>query len=103
MAEATKSAHQAQVPASMGAAAYTLARYAAIKAPKAALRRQGLRVSHFSQRDLVVRAEAYLADHREELMAEAKLTVERWQAEGFFGAKLNTDAQRRKALNSEGF
>jgi hypothetical protein len=30
-------------------------------------------------------ADAYLADHREELIADAKGIVDRWQREGFFG------------------
>jgi hypothetical protein len=89
----------AQVRASMGMAVNVLAGQAAIKEAKRQLSAQGLRVSHFSQRDLVTRADAYLDAHREELIAEAKGIVLRWQAEGFFGkrAKLLSDAQGGKA------
>jgi hypothetical protein len=70
-----------------------------MKITKRRLQAQGLKVSHYPLRELRARAEAYLSDHREELIAEAKQTVERWRAEGFFGrrARLNTDAQRKKA------
>jgi hypothetical protein len=49
-----------------------------------------------SHRELRVRAEAYLTAHREELIAEASLVVERWRLEGFFGkrAQLSSSAQR---------
>jgi hypothetical protein len=55
--------------------------------------------AQFSQRELTLRAEACLAAHREELIAEAREIVARWQAEGFFGkrARLKTFEQRRKA------
>jgi lysylphosphatidylglycerol synthetase-like protein (DUF2156 family) len=84
---APDSKRQAQVRANMGMAVNVLARQAALKAAKAKLQAQGFRPSHFSHRDLVIRAEAYLAEHREELIAEAKAIVDRWQAEGFFGKR----------------
>jgi hypothetical protein len=100
-------APNATLAASMSLATNVLARQAALKEAKHQLSAQGLRPSHFSHRDLVIRAEAYLAEHREELIAEAREIVERWQAEGFFGkrggihftrrASLNTDAQGGKA------
>ena len=85
MAEAADSLRLTQLRASMGIAINVLARHRALNLTKAQLRSAGLKVSHFSRRDLVVRAEAYLAQHREELIAEAKVVVERWQAQGFFG------------------
>jgi hypothetical protein len=98
MAEAKCSVHQAQIRASMGAAVMVLARQRAIKEAKHQLQAQGLRPSHFSHRDLLIRADQYLAEHREELITEATAIVERWQAEGFFGrARLNIFDQRRKA------
>jgi hypothetical protein len=99
MAEATQKLQQDKLHASMSLATNTLARQRAMKAAKAKLQAQGLRPSHFSHRDLVIRAEAYLAEHREEVIAEAKEVVERWRAEGFFGkrAKLLSDAQGGKA------
>ena len=70
---------------------------------KAQLRSAGLKVSHFT-RDLVVRAEAYLAQHREELIAEAKEVVERWQAQGFFGNVQDLrHLQRREGLKHRSF
>jgi hypothetical protein len=81
------SKRQAQARASMAHATITLARHSALKATKRQLQAQGLKVNHFSRRDLVARAEVYLADHREELIAEAKPIVERWRVEGFFGKR----------------
>ena len=100
MAEAKQSVHQAQVRATMNAATITLARRAAIKATKAELHAQGLRPSHIPHAAIVARAKTYLIEHREELLAEAKATVERWREEGFFGkrcAALKTNDQRGKA------
>jgi hypothetical protein len=99
MAEATQRLQQDKLHASMSLATNTLALQRAMKAAKAGLQAQRLRPSHFSHRDLVIRAEQYLAQHRAELIAEATQIVERWQAEGFFGkrAALNTGAQTRKA------
>ena len=98
MAEANDSVQLTKLSASMSLATNTLALQRAIKAAKHQLSAQGLRPSHFSHRELVIRAEAYLADHREELVAEAKQVVERWQAEGFFGkrARLLSDTQGGK-------
>ena len=87
MAEANASLHLTQLRASMGIAANVLARQRALNLTKHRLRAQGLRVSEYSARDLRVRAEAYLADHREELVAEARVTVEQWRREGFFGKR----------------
>jgi hypothetical protein len=85
MTEATNSVHLAKLRTTLGAATITLARQSAIKATKAELRAQGLRPTHMPHRDIVVLADAYLANHRDELVAEAKEIVKRWQAEGFFG------------------
>ena len=79
--------HLAKLHATMSLATHTLARQRALKAAKARLQAQGLRVSQFSHRDLVIRADAYLAEHREELTAEAKEIVERWRLQGFFGKR----------------
>jgi hypothetical protein len=99
MAEANASLHLTHLRASMGMAVNVLARQAAIKAAKRHLQAEGLRPSHYSHRELTLRAEACLAAHRAELIAEAREIVERWQAEGFFGkrAKLLSDAQGGKA------
>jgi hypothetical protein len=79
------------------AATMTLAKRQAIQATKAELRAQSLKPSYIPHREIVVRAEQYLAQHRAELIAEAKAIVERWQAEGFFGRT------RRKALSHKAF
>lgn len=80
----------------------TLALRAAMKITKRRLQAQGLKVSHFPQREIRAQAEVYLCAHRETLIAEARVTVERWRRDGFFGrraqcAPLNTAAQTRKA------
>jgi hypothetical protein len=97
----------AQLHASMTLATNTLALQRAMKAAKAKLQAQGLRVSQFSHRDLVIRADQYLAAHRAELIAEAEAIVDHWRAAGVFGkrggihftrrAELNIFDQRRKA------
>jgi hypothetical protein len=92
------SKRQAQVRASMSLATMTLARQAALKAAKAKLQAQGLRVSQFSRRELTLRAEACLAAHREEPIAEAREIVERWQAEGMFGKRRGIHFTRRAKL-----
>ncbi len=105
MAEAFSTLQQAQIRAKMHMATYVLARQAAIKATKLQLQRQGLRVSHFTHCELMRRAEAYLDNHRAELIAEAKPIVERWRQEGFFGKRaaspsfsnITSDAQGGKA------
>jgi hypothetical protein len=82
----------------MGMATRTLALQSAMKTTKRRLQAQDLKVSRLPLRDLRARAEQYLADHREELITEARETVEQWRLQGFFGkrAKLNTDAQGGK-------
>jgi hypothetical protein len=87
MAEAIDSVHLAQLRTRLHRATITLARQRAIKATKRQLQAQGLKPTHFSHRDLVIRAEEYLAQHHTELVAEAKQTVERWIAEGRFGKR----------------
>lgn len=99
MAEATDSLRLTQLRARLHFATRTLVLQSAMKITKRNLQAQGLKVSHYPLRDLRVRAEQYLAEHREELIAEAKQIVERWRVEGFFGkrfANINTNAQGRK-------
>jgi hypothetical protein len=82
MAEANHSVQQAQVRVTMSAAVMTLAKQRAIKAAKDELQALGLRPTHIPHRDIVLAANAYLAEHRAELVAEAKQIVDRWRAEG---------------------
>ena len=48
-------------------------------ATKRKLQAQGRKVAHVARRDLRTLAEAYLQDHREALLAEASVVVERWR------------------------
>ena len=77
--------NQAQLRA-MSVAVAVLARQRAIKDTKQQLRSQGLKPSHYAHREIAAAAEEYLATHPE-LIAEAKATVIRWQAEGVFGTR----------------
>jgi hypothetical protein len=61
----------------------------------------GLRVSQFSHRELTLRAEAYLAAHREELVAEAREIVARWQAAGVFGKRGGIHFTRARLRNND--
>jgi hypothetical protein len=102
MVEARHTLHLAQLRARLHFATRTLALQAAMKITKRRLQAQGLKVSHFPQREIRTQAEVYLCAHRETLIAEARVTVERWRRDGFFGtraqcAPLNTAAQTRKA------
>jgi len=85
MVEAAKSYHE-RAGLRLRLAVAVLARQAAIKATKAALRAKGLKLSHLRQKDIVAMAEEYLV-HHPELIAEAKETALRWQAEGVFGKR----------------
>jgi hypothetical protein len=89
----------ATLAASMGMAVNVLALQRAMNLTKRQLQAQGRRPTHFSHRELTLQAEACLAEHRAELIADAREIVARWQAEGFFGkrAKLLSDAQGGKA------
>jgi hypothetical protein len=90
---------EAKLRAKMGTATLTLARLKAIKAAKHALRAQGHKPDRMHRYEIAEVGEAYLAVHRAELIAEAKVIIERWREEGFFGkrAKLNKYAQNAEA------
>jgi hypothetical protein len=83
MVEAIPSLSPSQRQA-MGHAVIVLAQRAAIEATKQRLRSQGLKPQHFAYREIVALAEAYLLEHRAELIADAKAIVDRWHAEGMF-------------------
>jgi len=55
----------------------TLARQKAIQAIKRQFQAQGLRLAHFSARDIHIRADAYFEAYRQTLIAEAMETVQR--------------------------
>jgi hypothetical protein len=69
-------------------AAHVLAQHRARQAVKRQLQAQGLKVTHYSARDISVLANQYLAEHRPELMPDAVETIERWTAEGVFGKRV---------------
>jgi hypothetical protein len=85
--------------ARMGAAVAVLARQRAVKAAKHQLHARGLKPQYMPLPQIAAAAEDYLANHRAQLVAEAKQIIERWAAEGFFGrrAKLKTNAQNAEA------
>jgi hypothetical protein len=87
MTEATHTLQLAQLRARLRHAAYTISLQAALKATKRRLQSQGLRVNQIPMRDLRALAEAYLAQHREALLADASELVEQWRLEGFFGKR----------------
>jgi tmRNA-binding protein len=93
MAEATQTYHR-RGTFDLRRAVAVLARQAAIKATKAALQRQGLKLTHFRQKDIVALAEEYLATHRDELVAEATVIAKQWQAED----ERRREARRRRRL-----
>ena len=76
----------------------TRALQVALSFTEARLRAQGYRVSQFPQAELRAFAEAYLADHREKLVTEASLVVERWREEWFCG-KGQTGGLTRRFVN----
>lgn len=53
------------------AAVITIARYRARRRVQEQIRAKGLKVAHFSAREITEQAEAYLAKHREELITKA--------------------------------
>ena len=84
MVEANHTLQEAQLRARLHFATNTLALQAALKSTKRRLQAPGLKVNHFPLRELKLRAEAYLAEHREELITEVKTVVAQWQQEGYF-------------------
>ncbi len=70
----------------MSIAVIALARQRAIKATKLQFQRQGLKPNQMARRVIVAAAKDYLGNHPE-LIAEAKVIVECWLAEGLFGKR----------------
>ena len=97
MVEANHNLQQAQLRATMNIAVRVLAQQQAIKAVKHQLRARGLKVHSFAHRDIVAMARDYIAQHPE-LLAEAKETVLRWQAEGFFGKRTARALERNSQV-----
>jgi hypothetical protein len=102
MAQATisLSAKETEGLRQLRGAVRVLAHRSAKKEIERQIRARGERIAQYSCRDLALLAEQYLNEHQAELIAEAKASVERWAAEGFFGkrvqralANINTSAQ----------
>jgi hypothetical protein len=55
-----------------------LAMQSAKRAVKADIRAKGLKVAQFSAKEITILAEAHLAQHREQLRAEAEHTIATW-------------------------
>jgi len=55
-----------------------LAMQSARREVKAQIRAQGLKVAHYSAKEISILAEAHLAQHREQLRAEAEHTINTW-------------------------
>jgi hypothetical protein len=66
-------------------AVFHLALNRARAAVKRELQARGERLAEYSARELTLRAEQYLAQNREALLASAMAAVEQWTADGFFG------------------
>jgi hypothetical protein len=113
MVEANRSLQQAPTKAqlnAMNAAVFTLAKREALKAIERQMHAERLRLSQIPLKVIGEAAAEHLAQHRSELIADAKVIVERWNADGMFGprggirkpghrssiarAALNSNAQR---------
>lgn len=103
MDEAIQSLQLAQLGARLSLAVMAVARQRAIKADKLQFQRRGLKSAHMTHREIVAAGQDYLSKHPE-LIAEAKVIVECWLTEGFFGKKAQrawADEAFIKQLNSE--
>ena len=67
------------------------------------LRREGKKLSKVPRRDIIVMARTRLVDdaaYRAKLIAEAKLIVEEWRAEGFFGKQAALNVRKAPELRT---
>jgi hypothetical protein len=92
MVEAANRLQQAPAPnqaqrQSMSRAVMVLAHRRAIAATKQRLRGMGLKPQYMPIREIVALAKQYLVAHRDILVAEAKVVVDGWHAEGVFGPR----------------
>jgi hypothetical protein len=73
MAEAKRQYHNHKI--------YAMARYLARRAVENEIRRQGGKVSHYSAKQLIERADKYVKEHSDEIMREVVMRrCERWLA-----------------------
>jgi hypothetical protein len=90
MAEANARLQQTPTEAqaqTMNGAVVVLAWRSAKEAVKLSLRAQRLKLQQFSAREIAVLAEDYLADHRAQLIHQAREIVDHWNAQGRFGPR----------------
>jgi hypothetical protein len=84
-------------PQHFRSAVMTIAMMRAKKAAQAQLRARGLKPQHYSSREIVVMAEAYLGQHREELISKAAADVATFpEFARHLSANLLSDAQKEK-------
>jgi hypothetical protein len=86
MAEAKLSVYEAQLRTSMISGVCTIAHRLARDVVKSQLRDRGLKVSHYSAKEISSLAEEYFAQHPE-LINEAATRVERLRVEGYLGKR----------------
>ena len=87
MAQAKQSVYEAQLRASMiGGVRHDRASGARRRGQETAPG-SGLKVSHFSAKEISVLAEEYFAQHGAELLNEAAIVVERLRVEGYLGKR----------------
>ena len=87
MAEAPLTVYEAQLRVSMISGVVTIARLRARDAVKKQLRDKGLRVSHFSAKEISILADEYFTQHEAELLNDAATTVERLRVKGYLGKR----------------
>ena len=87
MAEAPLTVYEVQLRVSMIGGVFTIARMRARNAVKRQLRARGLKVSHYSAKEISVLAEEYFVQHRAALLNEAATRVERLRVEGHLGKR----------------
>jgi hypothetical protein len=73
----------------------------AVEATKQRLRGIGLKPQYMPMREIVAIAEQYLAEHQAVLVVEAKVVVDEWTAEGFFGKRAALAVQHLTLLHKE--
>ncbi len=82
----------------------TLAMLNAKNAVKAQIRARGDKPAHYTAREIAILAEAHLAQHREQLRAEAEHTINTWPgfARWRLPANISTFARSENEPNSMG-
>ena len=108
MAQATQSVCEAKLRASMIGGVCTIAHQRARDAVKRQLRDKGLRVSHFSAKEISLLADEYFTQHPE-LINEAATRVERLRVEGYLGKRAecsqsstNTNTRQTRSARTQG-